>query len=83
LRTIAGAEGTRLSLRPLRLRGHRHRITSGAKRRENAKAYPVVIASEAKQSISRYGNSVDCFGRFAPLRKRFAFVAGNDGERAV
>jgi hypothetical protein len=30
-----------------------------------------VIASAAKQSS---------FRRFAPLRKRFAFVAGNDGE---
>jgi len=24
---------------------------------------------------------MDCFVRFAPLRKRFAFVAGNDGEK--
>jgi hypothetical protein len=23
---------------------------------------------------------MDCFVAFAPLRKRFAFVAGNDGE---
>jgi hypothetical protein len=23
---------------------------------------------------------VDCFVAFAPLRKRFAFVAGNDGD---
>jgi GNAT superfamily N-acetyltransferase len=26
---------------------------------------------------------MDCFRRFAPLRKRFAFVAGNDGRRIV
>ena len=40
-----------------------------------------VIASEAKQSIapqSKYG----LLRRFAPLRKRFAFVAGNDGIQA-
>jgi hypothetical protein len=38
----------------------------------------LVIASEAKQSIlphEKYG----LLRRFAPLRKRFAFVAGNDG----
>jgi len=37
-----------------------------------------VIASEAKQSIyprKQYG----LLRRFAPLRKRYAFVAGNDG----
>jgi hypothetical protein len=32
-----------------------------------------VIASEAKQSMVR-----GLLRRFAPLRKRFAFVAGND-----
>ncbi len=37
-----------------------------------------VIASEAKQSIVPHGkNGLLC--RFAPLHKRFAFVAGNDG----
>jgi hypothetical protein len=25
---------------------------------------------------------MDCFAAFAPLRKRFAFVAGNDGFTA-
>jgi hypothetical protein len=38
-----------------------------------------VIASEAKQSISPPGDKMDCFVAAAPLRKRFAFVAGNDG----
>jgi hypothetical protein len=36
-----------------------------------------VIASEAKQSISRQGR-YGLLRRFAPLRKRIAFVAGND-----
>jgi hypothetical protein len=39
----------------------------------------IVIASEAKQSIVlqiKHG----LLRRFAPLRKRFAFVAGNDGS---
>jgi hypothetical protein len=40
----------------------------------------IVIASEAKQSILWLARKLDCFGRFAPLRKRFAFVAGNDGN---
>jgi hypothetical protein len=39
-----------------------------------------VIASEAKQSISPQTDSkYGLLRRFAPLRKRFAFVAGNDG----
>jgi hypothetical protein len=38
-----------------------------------------VIASEAKQSISLLAAKMDCFVANAPLRKRFAFVAGNDG----
>ncbi len=37
-----------------------------------------VIASEAKQS-SLAAAKLDCFVASAPLRKRFAFVAGNDG----
>jgi hypothetical protein len=43
---------------------------------------PSVIASEAKQSMvpqARYG----LLRRFAPLRKRFAFVAGNDEMRGI
>jgi hypothetical protein len=36
-----------------------------------------VIASEAKQSIDRRKRS-GLLRRFAPLRKRVAFVAGND-----
>jgi hypothetical protein len=49
----------------------------------------VVIASEAKQSIFPRKGKMDCFVASAqncfailsraPLRKRFAFVAGNDG----
>ncbi len=38
-----------------------------------------VIASEAKQSIAPQKERMDCFVATAPLRKRFAFVAGNDG----
>ena len=39
-----------------------------------------VIASEAKQSIAWQNGWMDCFVAFS-LRKRFAFVAGNDGQR--
>jgi hypothetical protein len=42
----------------------------------------IVIASEAKQS-SHMIFVLDCFAAVAPLRKRFAFVAGNDEERRV
>src|SRR3979409_491479 len=42
-----------------------------------------VIASEAKQSIQQQKERMDCFVASAPLRKRFAFVAGNDGETHV
>jgi len=38
-----------------------------------------VIASEAKQSRVR-GAILDCFVACAPLRKRFAIVAGNDSS---
>jgi hypothetical protein len=38
-----------------------------------------VIASEAKQSMAGQ-NKCGLLRRFAPLRKRFAFVAGNDGR---
>ena len=38
-----------------------------------------VIASEVKQSRVR-GAILDCFVACAPLLKRFAFVAGNDGD---
>jgi hypothetical protein len=58
-------------------------------RRENAKLRLAVIASEAtcppkpwrrrKQSMARRNERMDCFVAFAPLRKRFAFVAGNVG----
>ena len=39
----------------------------------------IVIASEAKQSIVPQWRKLDGFVAYAPLRKRFAFVAGNDG----
>jgi hypothetical protein len=42
-------------------------------------ALAFVIASEAKQSVSPRKERMDCFVARAPLRKRFAFVAGNDG----
>jgi hypothetical protein len=45
-----------------------------------ARLFLPVIASEAKQSIYLRGERVDCFVAFAPLRKRFAFVAGNDAN---
>src|SRR6266568_2257384 len=38
-----------------------------------------VIASEAKHRAAC--GRTDCFVAHAPLRKRFAFVAGNDGCR--
>ena len=39
-----------------------------------------VIASEAKQSsFLCFASRLDCFFARTPLRKRFAFVAGNDG----
>ena len=45
--------------------------TSGAMRREIAKLYPAVIASEAKQSIAPHEERMDCFA--APvIRRRFA-----------
>jgi len=43
----------------------------------------IVIASEAKQSISRHNGQMDCFVAYSPLRKRFAFVAGNDEETSL
>jgi hypothetical protein len=47
----------------------------------NTKDVDPVIASEAKQSILSLCFDMDCFVASAPLRKRFAFVAGNDGIR--
>jgi hypothetical protein len=38
---------------------------SGEMRRENANAYPDVIASVAKQSISRHKERMDCFASLA------------------
>jgi hypothetical protein len=46
----------------------------------NLAAQPV-IASAAKQSIVPQNSKLDCFVAFAPVRKRIAFVAGNDGAR--
>jgi hypothetical protein len=39
----------------------------------------IVIASEAKQSSPAAQRKAGLLRRFAPLHKRFAFVAGNDG----
>ena len=39
--------------------------TSGDQRRENAKLYPAVIASEAKQSMLRHKERMDCFASLA------------------
>ena len=39
--------------------------TSGEPCREIAKSYPAVIASEAKQSISRHTERIDCFASLA------------------
>jgi hypothetical protein len=41
------------------------------------KGFEIVIASEAKQSIAPI-RQCGLLRRFTPLRKRFAFVAGND-----
>jgi hypothetical protein len=38
------------------------------------------MTGSAKQSIARHNGLMDCFVAVAPLRKRFAFAAGNDGE---
>jgi hypothetical protein len=38
----------------------------------------VVIASDSEAIQSSGGKILDCFVASAPLRKRFAFVAGND-----
>jgi hypothetical protein len=43
-------------------------------------ASDAVIASDSEAIHRAAGKArVDCFVAFAPLRKRFAFVAGNDG----
>ncbi|MEH2608254.1 hypothetical protein V1293_000543 [Bradyrhizobium sp. AZCC 1693] len=39
--------------------------TSGASRREKAMLYPPVIASEAKQSMLRHKERMDCFASLA------------------
>ncbi len=58
----------------------------GARRRQEGQGGGVneygytVIASAAKQSsFFLAAAKLDCFVASAPLRKRFAFVAGNDG----
>jgi len=47
---------------------------------ESPRYFRAVIASEAKQSIATQKRRMDCFVASAPWRKRFAFVAGNDGQ---
>jgi hypothetical protein len=44
----------------------------------DAVAANAVIASGAKQSIAPQAEGWICFVAYASLRKRFAFVAGND-----
>jgi hypothetical protein len=39
------------------------------------------MTGSAKQSIARRKRLDGLLRRFAPLRKRFAFVAGNDGGK--
>src|SRR5579863_2903176 len=38
------------------------------------------MTGSAKQSIEQQARKLDCFVAYAPVRKRFAFVAGNDGR---
>jgi hypothetical protein len=65
-RAAAGATGTRLSLRPLIWEGRCSCKNSSASRRENAEeCVDVVIASEAKQSISPSKERMDCFASLA------------------
>jgi hypothetical protein len=40
------------------------------------------MTGSAKQSISQQKERLDLLRRFAPLRKRFAFVAGNDDKQS-
>jgi hypothetical protein len=39
---------------------------------------PIVVIASVSEAIQNFPNTSDCFGAIAPLRKRFAFVAGND-----
>ena len=50
------------------------------RRNQGGRSLPV-IASEAKQSITRHKSRNGLLRRFAPLRKRSAFVAGNDADK--
>jgi len=80
VRTIAGAEGTRLSLRPLRFRGHRYRITSGASRRENAKVCLLRRHTPRRQGIQYAASSrlkAQTWNTGSPA------FAGDDSELAV
>jgi hypothetical protein len=54
-----------------------------SRRRDFRDSLNTVIASEAKQSIPPRKEKMDCFVASAPVRKRFAFVAGNDGYAAI
>ena len=40
---------------------------------------PIIVIASASEAIQNCPKTLDCFVAFAPLRKRFAFVAGNDG----
>ena len=62
----AGAARIRHSLRPLIREGEEFPHNSGASCREIEKLRLAVIASEAKQSIARRNERMDCFVANAP-----------------
>ena len=41
---------------------------------------PLVVIASVSEAIQKFPNTLDCFVAFAALRKRFAFVAGNDAS---
>jgi hypothetical protein len=55
-------------------------VAIGSAVRRSGARTEIVIASTAKQSTSPPMRRDGLLRRFAPLRKRFTFVAGNDGE---
>jgi hypothetical protein len=48
---------------------------------EIAKLYQPSLRAKRSNPCRQTKESMDCFVAIAPLRKRFAFVAGNDGRR--
>src|SRR5688500_3232081 len=53
--------------------------TSDAMRREKAKLYPAVIVSEAKQSMYRHKERMDCFAALAMTRRDPSSPVGSFG----